>query len=54
MNCDYCSKCPIGSQASEKFLDKNNSPYDAAIDFMSFVNECSKTCPYKKELVNGK
>jgi hypothetical protein len=44
----YCNnKCSIGKAASEKFLDKNNSAYDAAIDFWAFTDECFKTCPFK-------
>ena len=48
----YCcnSECPKGIKISEELLDKNNSPYDAALDFMAFIKECSKTCPYKTEL----
>ena len=50
MNQDYCSKrCLIGIKASEEFLDKQNSAFDAAIDFMLFANKCFDTCPYKEE-----
>lgn len=46
----YCYKtCPIGKKASEEFLEKNNSVYDAASDFWAFTDECFKNCPYKDE-----
>ena len=49
MNIAYCDKnCPIGKLKSTEFLDKNNSAYDAALDFMWFTEECFKTCPYKE------
>ena len=49
MNISYCDKiCPLGSKKSEEFLDKNNSVFDAAIDFTYFVEECFKTCPYRE------
>lgn len=49
MNIAYCDKnCPIGKKKSTEFLDKNNSAYDAALDFMWFTEECFKTCPYKE------
>ena len=45
-----CSKeCPKGIKASDECLNKNNSAYDAALDFIAFVNECSKTCSHKNE-----
>ncbi len=48
MNITYCDKnCLIGKEKSKEFLDSNNSAYDAAMDFMWFVEECFKTCPYK-------
>lgn len=50
MNISYCDKlCPIGSKVSEEILNKNNSAFDAAIDFTYFVEECFKTCPYKEK-----
>lgn len=49
MNRCYCgTECPKGKKASEDFINKNNSAFDAAIDFSLFVNECFKTCPYKE------
>ena len=49
MNIGYCDNiCPLGSKKSEEFLDKNNSVFDAAIDFTYFVEECFKTCPYRE------
>lgn len=48
MDIGYCDKiCMIGKKASEDFLLKNNSAYDAALDFIFFTKECFKTCPYK-------
>ena len=50
MNTNYCDKiCPIGSKKSEEFLDKNNSAFDAAVDFSSFIYKCFETCPYKEK-----
>jgi hypothetical protein len=47
MDISYCDKkCPIGNKASEELLAKHNSAFDAAIDFLEFVRDCSKTCPY--------
>ena len=41
----YCSdKCPIGRAKKEEFLERSNSGYDAALDMLWFVEECSKTC----------
>ena len=45
---DFCfDNCPIGREAKQKFLDENNSAYDAAIDFRLFVEECKKSCKIK-------
>lgn len=50
MDLEYCyKKCLKGKTASTRFLEKNNSVYDAAIDFWAFTDECFKTCPYKDE-----
>jgi hypothetical protein len=44
---DCCAKdCPIGKAKSAELLERENSAYDAAIDFWAFVSECSKTCKY--------
>ena len=48
INIEYCNnKCVIGIEARNKFLDENNSVYDAALDFRWFTSKCFKTCPYK-------
>ena len=48
MNVTYCDKqCKIGITARNKFLDEQNSAYDAALDFLAFTEKCFKTCPYK-------
>jgi hypothetical protein len=48
MNFDYCDKeCPIGIKASKEFLDKNNSAFDAALDFACFIKKCSETCHFR-------
>jgi hypothetical protein len=56
VNIAYCDQeCPIGKEMSRKFLDENNSAYDAALDFMWFTEKCFNTCPYKdkhKEVKN--
>ena len=50
MNIEYCYKyCEKGKKASENFLEKRNSPFDAALDFQWFIEECLKNCPYKKD-----
>ena len=50
MDITYChKKCCIGQQKSDEFLNRNNSAYDAAVDFWFFVDECFKTCPYATE-----
>ena len=52
MNIEYCDKfCAIGREKREELLDKNNSAYDAAMDFMWFTEKCFKTCPYKDKHV---
>lgn len=52
---EYCYKnCVRGKSASEEFLEKNNSVYDAVSDFWAFVDECFKTCPYKDKHVKEK
>lgn len=54
MDINYCNKkCTIGQAASNKFLDINNSAYDAAMDFRFFVDNCFKTCPHKAEHVKA-
>lgn len=48
MNLEYCNyHCPKGIEAREKFLNENNSAYDAVIDFWAFADKCFETCPYK-------
>jgi hypothetical protein len=50
MDITYCNgKCPIGQAARDRFLDENNSAFDAATDFRFFTDNCYKTCPYKSE-----
>jgi hypothetical protein len=50
MNRRYCdTQCPIGKKKSEEFLNRYNSAYDAALDFIWFTEECFKTCPYKEQ-----
>lgn len=52
MNNEYCYKCcDKGKAASDEFLKRNNSAYDAVIDFWLFTKECFNTCPYKDEHV---
>lgn len=51
MNFMYCLKtCKKGQEASKKFLDENNSAFDAVIDFQFFTDDCYNTCPFKAEL----
>jgi hypothetical protein len=51
MNFKYCYKtCQKGKEASEKFLNENNSAFDAAIDFQYFTDKCFETCQHKAEL----
>lgn len=52
MDITYChNECSIGKAASDKFLESNNSAYDAAIDFWHFTDNCFKNCPHKAEHV---
>jgi hypothetical protein len=48
LNLEYCNNyCQKGIEMRNKFLDKNNSAYDAAMDFRWFVEKCFETCIYK-------
>lgn len=48
INIKYCNDiCSKGQKASDEFIKKADSAFDAAIDFWAFVEECIKTCPYK-------
>ena len=48
MNIKYCNnKCTKGIEMRNKFLDAQNSAYDAALDFEWFAKKCFETCPYK-------
>lgn len=50
MDIKYCNdKCDLGIAAREKFLNINNSAYDAALDFIFFIDECYRECPHKAE-----
>lgn len=50
MDRNFCDKkCLKGKQMSNELLSKNNSAFDAAIDFVMFTEECFKTCPYKEK-----
>lgn len=54
MDINYCGKqCPKGAKASEEILNKNNSAFGAAFDFMEFTKECFKTCPYIDKHINN-
>jgi hypothetical protein len=49
MDLEYCyKKCRIGKKASDEFLNKSESVFDAASDFWAFTEKCFKTCPYKE------
>ena len=51
MDLNFCSiECEKGRKAVSKFLLKNNSAYDAFIDFKYFIEECIKTCPYREKV----
>lgn len=48
LNIEYCSShCPKGIETRNKFLDENNSVYDAVIDFWAFTDKCFEACPLK-------
>ena len=50
MNIEYCNnKCQKGIEAKSKFLDENNSVYEAVSDFWAFTEKCFETCPYKEK-----
>ena len=46
-------KCPAGQQKYKDLLEAYNSIYEAVIRFRFFVEDCSKTCPYKNNLNNN-
>jgi hypothetical protein len=46
-------KCPVGQQKYKDLLEAYNSIYEAVIRFRFFVEDCSKTCPYKNNLNNN-
>ena len=47
-NIRFCGEyCKIGKEKSKEFLDSNNSAYDAALDFMWFVDKCFINCSHK-------
>lgn len=53
MNLRYCiDKCPIGIRTKEEFLNKNDSVYDAAMDFQRFTEKCFETCIYKNKHID--
>ena len=55
MDITYCyEQCTIGKTASDDFLRKQSSVFDAAIDFQCFTEKCFKTCPYKTAHVKNK
>ena len=48
LNIKYCNnRCQKGIEARNKFLNDQNSAYDAALDFTWFTEKCFETCPYK-------
>ena len=48
MDITYCNdQCPVGKRAQARFIEENNSAFDAAIDFRFFIEDCFKSCPYK-------
>jgi hypothetical protein len=48
MDISYCYKyCSIGKAKSTMLLNKNDSVFDAAVDFQEFVTKCFETCKYK-------
>jgi hypothetical protein len=50
MDITYCNDvCPIGKAARDKFLEINNSAFDAATDFRFFTDSCYKACQFKDE-----
>lgn len=54
MDITFCNNvCSIGKAARDKFLDMNNSAFDAASDFRFFVDNCFKTCPHKTEHIKN-
>lgn len=50
MDISYCNdKCPIGKAMRDKFLNENNSAYDAALDFRFFIDKCFQDCSHRAE-----
>lgn len=54
MDYEYChKKCRLGREKSDELLNKNNSVYDAAMDFLRFADTCFKTCPFADKHANA-
>lgn len=54
LNIRYCDQhCPKGIEARTKFLNEQNSAYDAALDFMWFTEKCFETCPCKDRHIHN-
>lgn len=54
MDIAYCNNnCNIGRAARDRFLEINNSAFDAATDFRFFTENCFKTCPHKEAHIEG-
>jgi hypothetical protein len=55
MDIIYCTNnCFKGIEARQKLLNENDSVFDAAAEFQSFVENCYKTCQYKAEHTKNK
>lgn len=51
----YCYEhCPIGKEIGSKYLELNDSIFDAAADFQCFTENCFKACHYKQAHINNK
>ena len=47
-----CKSCDTWKQKQEDVLMRCESIFDADIDMQTFEQDCIKTCPYLKEIVD--
>ena len=48
MNTNYCyEKCERGKAFADNAIWKCESALDASFEFIHFVEDCFKTCPYR-------
>lgn len=50
---NLCRKCDKWQKKQEDVLMRCESIFDVAIDMQMFEEDCIKTCPYLKEIVDN-